>query len=246
MEGDLALHGVDLRGLKPGFVCGVAPGFEAEFLGESEGGGARPAPRRERRSGRRAAPARLGSLHLTFAATRAIARAIDRERYQTCTPGGRGDRGADGGTALTRASVFALARGIETGLTLHVGPGTFQPVVRRTSRSTGWSPKAFRLPPDGGAIARAEDRADARRGRHDSVRPGGERARGRRGRAGEVVQHLHQPATASAPSTRCSPTSPAAHLTPRPGRSLCGTGAILAYQQAIARVSASTRTATPC
>ena len=56
--------------------------------------------------------------------------AADRERYQTVFARARRRRGADGGPALRRALLAALAaRGVErTFLTLHVGAGTFAPV----------------------------------------------------------------------------------------------------------------------
>jgi len=199
------------------------------------------------RSGRRAAPHARFPCHLTFAATRRSARAIDRERYQTVYPGGRGDRAPTRTALHGEPSVFAPRPGIETAAADPARrPGTFQP-VRAANVETPLEPEAFRLPP-------------RRRPRRPPPRQGGRvvasarqwsaswrRARARTAsRAGEA---------GAAPTSRRPPLprrrraahqlSPAAHLTPRPVAAFAdGSGSSRPTSRPSRAVSASTRTAT--
>ena len=139
------------RGLRPGIRLRVAPGFEAEFLGET--GGGRVLVRLVDADGDPdGALRRHGSVPLPPYIRRDEGdprQAIDRERYQTVYAR------ADGAIAAPTAGLHftesllssLLARGVETAtLTLHVGPGTFQPVRSANIEDHRPEPEAFRLP----------------------------------------------------------------------------------------------------
>ena len=151
------------RGLRPGSRLGIAPGFEAEFLGESGEGRIRVRLHAEGGDVGRAIE-RHGTIPLPPYIRRdeADARdAIDRERYQTVYAR------ADGAIAAPTAGLHFTpelleglrARGIATAaLTLHVGPGTFQPVRAALVEGHRLLPEAFRLPEET-AVAIAACRA---------------------------------------------------------------------------------------
>src|SRR5262245_23854515 len=138
------------RGLKPGSRLGIAPGFDAEFLGEAGGGLVRVRLHAEEGDVGRAIE-RHGSIPLPPYIRRDEADerdALDRERYQTVYAR------ADGAIAAPTAGLHFTAelleglraRGIDTAtLTLHVGPGTFQPVRALRVEEHRLLPEAFRL-----------------------------------------------------------------------------------------------------
>ncbi|MEK7283890.1 MAG: tRNA preQ1(34) S-adenosylmethionine ribosyltransferase-isomerase QueA, partial [Acidobacteriota bacterium] len=147
------------RGLKPGSRLPIAPGFEVEFLGETEGGRVRV--RLHAAGGDvEGALRRHGSVPLPpyiRRDDRDAREAIDRERYQTVYARQDGAIAAPtAGLHFTEDLLAGLrARGIGTAtLTLHVGPGTFQPVRAENIEEHRLEPEAFRLPPEtAGAIA---------------------------------------------------------------------------------------------
>ncbi|HEV8700187.1 MAG TPA: tRNA preQ1(34) S-adenosylmethionine ribosyltransferase-isomerase QueA [Candidatus Polarisedimenticolia bacterium] len=139
------------RGLKSGSRLGIAPGFEAEFLGEAAGGRVRVRLHAEG-GDLEGAIERHGTVPLPPYIRRdgADARdAIDRERYQTVYARANGAIAAPtAGLHFTEELLEGLrARGIGTAaLTLHVGPGTFQPVRSAIVEEHRLLPEAFRLP----------------------------------------------------------------------------------------------------
>ncbi len=155
------------RGLRPGTRLLVAEGFEAEFLGEAADGRVRV-----RLAGRDGdvedAVRRHGSVPLPPYIKRRDAdpRAVlDRERYQTVYAREEGAVAAPtAGLHFTEELLEALkARGVPTAmLTLHVGPGTFQPVRATHVEEHRLEPEAFRLPQ---ATAEAVAACRARGGR---------------------------------------------------------------------------------
>jgi S-adenosylmethionine:tRNA ribosyltransferase-isomerase len=147
------------RGLKPGSRLGIAPGFEAEFLGETEGGRVR-VRLHDAGGDVEGALRRHGSVPLPpyiRRDNRDAREAIDRERYQTVYARQDGAIAAPtAGLHFTEELLGGLrARGIGTAtLTLHVGPGTFQPVRAQNIEEHRLEPEAFRLPPEtAGVIA---------------------------------------------------------------------------------------------
>ena len=139
------------RGLRPGTRLLVAEGFEAEFLGEAADGRVRV--RLAARDGDvEGAVRRHGSVPLPPYIKRGDAdpRAVlDRERYQTVYAREEGAVAAPtAGLHFTEELLEALrARGVATAmLTLHVGPGTFQPVRASHVEEHRLEPEVFRLP----------------------------------------------------------------------------------------------------
>jgi S-adenosylmethionine:tRNA ribosyltransferase-isomerase len=139
------------RGLKPGTRLCIAPGFEAEFLGEAEGGRVRV--RLHAGEGDvDGAIRRHGSVPLPpyiRRDDRDPREALDRERYQTVYARADGAIAAPtAGLHFTEELLGRLrARGIGTStLTLHVGPGTFQPVRSQSIEEHRLEPETFRLP----------------------------------------------------------------------------------------------------
>ena len=139
------------RGLKPGTMLRVAEGFEIEFLGE--------APERRVRvrlvahdGDAEAAVRRHGAVPLPPYIRRSDTdprEALDRERYQTVYAREEGAVAAPtAGLHFTEDLLTALrARGVTTAtLTLHVGPGTFQPVRVTDVEDHRLEPEAYRLP----------------------------------------------------------------------------------------------------
>ena len=151
------------RGIRPGAVLQIAPGFEAVVLGEIQGGRVRL--RLRAASGDvEDAIRRHGAMPLPPYIRRDPddpRQAIDRERYQTVYAGPEGAIAAPtAGLHFTRALLDGLAaRGVATArLTLHVGPGTFQPVRCERVEDHRVEPEAYRLAP-GAAAAVAECRS---------------------------------------------------------------------------------------
>jgi len=155
------------RGLRPGTSLRIAEGFEAEFVGEAAGGRVRV---RLLPGGGDvdAAIRRHGSVPLPPYIERGDddpRAALDRERYQTVYAREDGAVAAPtAGLHFTEELLQALLdRGIATAtLTLHVGPGTFQPVRSGDIEEHRLEPEAFRLPV---ATAEALARCRARGGR---------------------------------------------------------------------------------
>jgi S-adenosylmethionine:tRNA ribosyltransferase-isomerase len=139
------------RGLRPGVRLKIASGLEAEFLGEEEGGRVRVRLVAEDGDAD-AAVRRHGAVPLPPYILRhdADPRApIDRERYQTVYAREDGAIAAPtAGLHFTEDLLLRLrGRGIATAtLTLHVGPGTFQPVRARDIEDHRLEPEEFRLP----------------------------------------------------------------------------------------------------
>jgi S-adenosylmethionine:tRNA ribosyltransferase-isomerase len=155
------------KGLRSGARLTIAPGFEAEVVGEAPGAtlwvrltsaeghsddairrhGAMPLPPYVRRD-----PVDPRA-------------ALDRERYQTVYAREEGAIAAPtAGLHFTAALLEALRRrGIETAmLTLHVGPGTFRPIRAGSIEDHRIEPERFRLP---GEVAEAWSACRARGGR---------------------------------------------------------------------------------
>ena len=151
------------RGLRTGSRLGIAPGFEAEFLGETGDGRVRVRLHAEGGDIGRAIE-RHGTIPLPPYIRRDgndTRDAGDRERYQTVYAR------ADGAVAAPTAGLHFTpellerlrAKGIATAaLTLHVGPGTFQPVRVSRIEDHRLLPEEFRLPGET-AIAVAACRA---------------------------------------------------------------------------------------
>lgn len=151
------------RGLRPGSRLGIAPGFEAEFLGEAVDGRIRVRLQAEGGDLERAIEAH-GTIPLPPYIRRDDADArdsLDRERYQTVYARADGAIAAPtAGLHFTTELLEGLrARGVATAaLTLHVGPGTFQPVRVPRIEDHRLLPEAFRLPEET-AVAIAACRA---------------------------------------------------------------------------------------
>jgi S-adenosylmethionine:tRNA ribosyltransferase-isomerase len=155
------------RGLKPGARLNVAEGFEAEFLGDAEGGRVRV-----RLLTRDTDADTAIRLHGTVPLPPYILRrdpdpreAIDRERYQTVYAREEGAIAAPtAGLHFTTELLDSLrGRGVATAtLTLHVGPGTFQPVRAMDIEDHRLEAEAFRLPEE---TSRAVAACRARGGR---------------------------------------------------------------------------------
>ncbi len=155
------------RGLRPGTRLRIAPGFEAEFIGEAEGGRVQVRLHAEGVDVD-AAIRRYGAVPLPPYIRRGDSdprAALDRERYQTVYAREPGAIAAPtAGLHFTEDLLAALrARGVATAsLTLHVGPGTFQPVRVPEVESHRLEPEAFSLPE---TTARAIATCRARGGR---------------------------------------------------------------------------------
>jgi S-adenosylmethionine:tRNA ribosyltransferase-isomerase len=148
------------RGIRPGVTLQVAPGFDAMVLDEIAGGRVRL--RLRAASGDvEDAIRRHGAMPLPPYIRRDPddpRQAIDRERYQTVYAGPEGAIAAPtAGLHFTLALLGDLAaRGVATArLTLHVGPGTFQPVRAERVEDHRVEPEAYRLPPDAAAAVAA-------------------------------------------------------------------------------------------
>ncbi len=139
------------RGLKSGARLKVAAGFEAEFLGAAEGGRVRvrlvaadgDADTAVRRHGSAPLPPYIRRGDPDPRA------AFDRERYQTVYAREEGAIAAPtAGLHFTEDILDSLrGRGVATAtLTLHVGPGTFQPVRATDIEDHRLEPEAFRMP----------------------------------------------------------------------------------------------------
>ncbi len=139
------------RGLRPGTRLKVAPGFEAEFLGEAEGGWVRVRLVSEDGDAD-AAVRRHGSVPLPPYILRDDPdprAAIDRERYQTVYAREEGAIAAPTAGLHFTEELLDLLRGggVATAtLTLHVGPGTFQPVRTKEIEDHRLEAEVFRVP----------------------------------------------------------------------------------------------------
>jgi S-adenosylmethionine:tRNA ribosyltransferase-isomerase len=155
------------RGLRPGSRLHVAPGFEAEFLGEIPEGRVR-VRLHAADDGVEGAIHRHGVMPLPPYIHREAGDprdALDRERYQTVYAKEEGSIAAPtAGLHFTGTILEHLARrGIDVArLTLHVGPGTFLPVRTERVEDHRLDPEAFRLP---AATAEAVAACRARGGR---------------------------------------------------------------------------------
>jgi S-adenosylmethionine:tRNA ribosyltransferase-isomerase len=139
------------RGLKTGTMLRVADGFEVEFLGEAPEGRIRV--RLAAHDGDAAAAiCRHGSVPLPPYIRRGDPdprEALDRERYQTVYARVEGAVAAPtAGLHFTEDLLTGLrARGVPAAtLTLHVGPGTFQPVRVADIEDHRLEPEAYHLP----------------------------------------------------------------------------------------------------
>jgi len=151
------------RGLRPGSRLQIGPGFEAEFLREAGDGQVRVRLHAEGGPVERAIE-RHGEVPLPPYIRRDAGDgpgAADRERYQTVYAR------VDGAVAAPTAGLHftpELLDGLRAGgiataaLTLHVGPGTFQPVRASRIEDHRLLPEAFRLP-EATAVAVAGCRA---------------------------------------------------------------------------------------
>jgi S-adenosylmethionine:tRNA ribosyltransferase-isomerase len=155
------------RGLRPGSRLSVAAGFEAEFAGEAPGGRLRFRLHADG-GDLDAAIRRHGVMPLPPYIRRSPGdpRAdLDRERYQTVYARDEGSIAAPtAGLHFTPALLERIAAaGVEvTRLTLHVGPGTFQPVRAPRVEEHRIEPEFCRLP---SPAARAVAGCRARGGR---------------------------------------------------------------------------------
>ncbi|MGH9750157.1 MAG: tRNA preQ1(34) S-adenosylmethionine ribosyltransferase-isomerase QueA [Candidatus Polarisedimenticolia bacterium] len=148
------------RGLRAGLRLSVAPGFEAEFLGEAEGGRVRVRLLAETGPVAEAIE-RHGVMPLPPYIRREPddARApLDRVRYQTAFARETGSIAAPtAGLHFTPELIEALERSgvVITRLTLHVGPGTFQPVRAARIEDHRLEPEWYRLPEEAAAAIAA-------------------------------------------------------------------------------------------
>jgi len=155
------------RGLRAGARLSIAPGFEAEFLGETDGGRVR-VRLHTARGDEDAALRRHGSVPLPPYIRREAddrREAIDRDRYQTVYAREDGAIAAPtAGLHFTTGLLSSLrARGVATAtLTLHIGTGTFQSVRAATVEEHRPEPEVFHLPTE---TAEAIARCRARDGR---------------------------------------------------------------------------------
>ena len=148
------------RGLRPGGRLEVAPGFDAEFLGEAGDGRLRI-----RLHAAGLSPEEAIERHGVMPVPPYIRRepgdpreALDRLRYQTVFARSSGSIAAPtAGLHLTEAILDDLAaRGVPNArLVLHVGPGTFQPVRTPDVTRHRIEPEAFRLPGETAAAVAA-------------------------------------------------------------------------------------------
>src|SRR6266850_1278648 len=155
------------RGLRPGLRLAIAPGFDAEVLVTPRDG--RGLVRLSSQNGApEAAIRRHGRLPLPPYIHREPGDGredLDRERYQTVYARHEGAVAAPtAGLHFTPDLLGSLrARGIELAhLTLHVGPGTFQPVRVEPIEEHRIEPERYRLPEESAA---AVDACRARGGR---------------------------------------------------------------------------------
>ena len=141
------------RGIRPGVRLRIAPGFEAEILGEIGRGRIRLRLWADGRSPREAIE-RFGLMPLPPYIRRASGDSrsgLDRERYQTVYARHPGAIAAPtAGLHFTEELMRALeGRGVRFArLTLHVGPGTFQPVRSEHVEDHRVEAEAYRLPPE--------------------------------------------------------------------------------------------------
>ncbi|PYS93426.1 MAG: tRNA preQ1(34) S-adenosylmethionine ribosyltransferase-isomerase QueA [Acidobacteria bacterium] len=156
-----------VRGLRPGLRLAIGPGFEAEVLVLPQDG--RTLVRLRSENGApEAAIQRHGRLPLPPYIHREPGdgrESLDRERYQTVYARREGAVAAPtAGLHFTRDLLESLrARGIDLAhLTLHVGPGTFQPVRAERIEEHRIEPERYRLPEESAA---AVDACRARGGR---------------------------------------------------------------------------------
>jgi S-adenosylmethionine:tRNA ribosyltransferase-isomerase len=139
------------RGIRPGAVLAIAPGFDAEVLGEIAGGRVRVRLRAPA-GGVEAAIRRHGVMPVPPYIRREPGdprEGLDRERYQTVYAGPEGAIAAPtAGLHFTDELLRDLeARGVTTArLTLHVGPGTFLPLRGERLEDHRLEPEAYRLP----------------------------------------------------------------------------------------------------
>jgi S-adenosylmethionine:tRNA ribosyltransferase-isomerase len=156
------------RGLRPGSELTIAPGFTAVFLGESAGGQIRVRLSDAGGGDEDGALWRHGVMPVPPYIRRKPddpREAVDRERYQTVYARQEGAIAAPtAGLHFTEPLLHALEeRGIEhASLTLHVGPGTFQPVRGPNVEDHRPPPEWYRLP---AATAEAIAECRARGGR---------------------------------------------------------------------------------
>jgi S-adenosylmethionine:tRNA ribosyltransferase-isomerase len=148
------------RGMRPGTVLALGPGFEATILGEVPAG--RMRVRLAARGGDvDAAIHRHGVMPLPPYIHRDIddRRApLDRERYQTVYAREEGAIAAPTAGLHFTEDLFRSLAGMGVGvarLTLHVGPGTFQPVRSERVEDHRLEPEFFRLPPETAAAVAA-------------------------------------------------------------------------------------------
>jgi S-adenosylmethionine:tRNA ribosyltransferase-isomerase len=138
------------RGIRPGEVLAIAPGFDAEVLEEIAGGRVRV--RLRATGGVDAAIRRHGVPPVPPYIRREPGdprEAIDRERYQTVYAGPEGAIAAPtAGLHFTAELLRDLeTRGVATArLTLHVGPGTFLPLRGDRLEDHRLEPEAYRIP----------------------------------------------------------------------------------------------------
>ncbi len=140
------------RGLRPGRDMAIAPGFTAVFLGEAAGGRVRVQLRVAEGGDVDAAIRRYGVMPVPPYIRRRPGdprEEIDRDRYQTVYARAEGAIAAPtAGLHFTQPLLRALEEsGIGLAfLTLHVGPGTFQPVRARNVEDHRLDPEEYRLP----------------------------------------------------------------------------------------------------
>ncbi len=155
------------RGIRPGVRLPIAPGFEAEILGETERGRLRVRLRAEGLEADRAIE-RFGTMPLPPYIRREPGdprASSDRERYQTVYAASPGAIAAPtAGLHFTEELMRSLEeRGLRFArLTLHVGPGTFQPLRTGSVEEHRLEPEEYVLPP---ATAEAIAACRARGGR---------------------------------------------------------------------------------
>ena len=141
------------KGMRPGARLSIAEDLEAEVLGEVPRGRLR-IRFRDGTGDPGAAIRRHGLMPLPPYIERAPddpRSAVDRERYQTVFARAEGAIAAPtAGLHFTEPLIDRLVRlGVRFArLTLHVGPGTFQPVRTERIEEHGIEPEEYRLPPE--------------------------------------------------------------------------------------------------